>query len=212
MEHTFRAQEVGAGGIRGQDVWEPRHAANAVARHPWMPVSEKKMVKMQSLPGGSPTSLEASFFCVYCRLSFKLEAVRRYLMVVAGSSPFGSCTRSLLPGYRCLRSQHGKELDGRGASPSSCADFPLTPQFSEQPFSLPDLCPEARTLLVQISRIISSRGQEGIDASRHLPTLLPLGGIWGGRFSLHKLPRFLTSTPCPAPQSSGHLLCPPPEL
>lgn len=55
---------------------------------------------------------------------------------------------------------------GGGMSYSSYADFPLTPQFSEQPFFLSELYPEARTSLVQISRITFCQGQAGIGASR----------------------------------------------
>lgn len=50
---------------------------------------------------------------------------------------------------------------GGRMSYSSYADFPLTPQFSEQLFFLSKLHPEARTSLVQISRITFGRVRRG---------------------------------------------------
>lgn len=91
---------------------------------------------------------------------------------------------------------------GGGMSYSLYADFPLTPQFSEQLFFLSKLHPEARTSLVQISRITFGQGQERIDTRS-----AAFGGQLGRQFFLIQTfhqSSYFSSTSC-TPAVCTHL-------
>lgn len=80
--------------------------------------------------------------------------------------------------------------------------FPLTSQFSEQLFFLSKLHPEARTSLVQISRITFVQGQERIDTRS-----AAFGGQLGRQFFLIQTfhqSSYFSSTSC-TPAVCTHL-------